>query len=887
MAMLPYKLLLVSPALLAAATLRAPVPAGSELKTTLKNGMEVVIVPDRLAPVVTTVMNYRVGSDEAPAGFPGMAHAQEHMMFRGSPGLSANQLAGIGAGLGGQFNADTQQSVTQYIFTVPADDLNVALHIEALRMRGVLDTEALWKQERGAIEQEVDRDLSSPEYVFYTQLLQILFKDTPYAHDALGTVPSFNRTTGAMLQKFHETWYAPNNAVLVITGNIQPDVVLAEVKNLFDPIPSRPLPARPVFRFEAVAPEKIHLDTDLPYGLALIAFRMPGSHSPDYAAAQVLAKVISSKRGSLAALAAEGRALQTDFSLGTLPRAGLGYALAAFPAGGDAEKQVEQLRAILTGDLQAGFPQDLVEASRRDVLLQAELRKNSISGLAMDWSEAVAIEGRSSPEADVQAMERITAADVNRVAHQYLDLSHAVVAILTPQTSGKTVAASMPPSTESFASSPVGPVVMPAWAQQAVTRLALPAWDVHPSDTRLANGLRVIVQPEAVSDTVSVFGHIRNDDDLESPPGQDGVSDVVSRLFSYGTQTRDRLAFQKALDDIGATESGGTDFSLQVLGPHFERGVQLLAENEQQPRMQEADFQIVREQVARTLAGELKSPGYLTQRALEAALFPKTDPTLRQATPAKVSALTIEDVKSYYQRAYRPDLTSIVVIGNITPENARAVIEKYFGDWANLGPQPPTILPPVPLNQSSLASVPDRSRIQDEVTIAETLGINRFNADYYALQLGNHILGGGFYATRLYQDLREQTGLVYTVASNLNVRRTRGIYSVKFGCLPANVDRAAAIVRHDLEEMRMQSVSEAVFRQAKVLLLHEIPLSEASETQIARGFLNRSDEGLPLDEPMRAAARYLELNSEQVRAAFQKWIRPEALARVVEGPSPQ
>src|SRR3974390_3008058 len=122
------------------------------LRATLDNGLRVIIVRNTLAPVAATSVNYLVGGDETPPGFPGTAHAQEHMMFRGSPGLTADQLASIGAVMGGNFNANTRESLTQYLYTVPAEDIDVALHIEALRMQDVLDTEPDWQQERGAIE---------------------------------------------------------------------------------------------------------------------------------------------------------------------------------------------------------------------------------------------------------------------------------------------------------------------------------------------------------------------------------------------------------------------------------------------------------------------------------------------------------------------------------------------------------------------------------------------------------------------------------------------------------------------------------------------------------------------------------------------------------------
>ncbi|MGH8179842.1 MAG: M16 family metallopeptidase, partial [Steroidobacteraceae bacterium] len=158
-------------------------PLGAQVaRETLTNGLRVLVVRDPLAPVVATSVNYLVGSDEAPNGFPGTAHALEHMMFRGSPGLTADQLADIGSVMGGNFNANTRESVTQYLFTVPAEDLDVALHIEAVRMRGLLDSAGEWQKERGAIEHEVAQDRSDPDYVLYEKLRAQMFADTPYAH---------------------------------------------------------------------------------------------------------------------------------------------------------------------------------------------------------------------------------------------------------------------------------------------------------------------------------------------------------------------------------------------------------------------------------------------------------------------------------------------------------------------------------------------------------------------------------------------------------------------------------------------------------------------------------------------------------------------------------
>jgi len=857
-------------------------------RATLKNGLRVVIVRNTLAPVVTTQINYLVGSNEAPDGFPGMAHALEHMMFRGSPGLSSAQLSSLIAAMGGSFNANTQQTVTQYFFTVPASDLETALHIEAVRMRDVLATDGLWRQERGAIEQEVAQDYSNPQYLFYSRLLAQMFAGTPYAHDALGTRPSFQKTTGAMLKNFRRKWYAPNNAILVIVGDVNPARTLATVKKLFESIPASALPARPNITLQPLKPATIEVDSDLPYGLAAVAYRLPGFNDPDYAAGIVLADALDSHRGELHALAAEGKALSGGFDANALPAAGFGYANAAFPRGQDSAALIVEMKKIIAEYADKGLSTDLVEATKRHEVAEAEFRRNSIAGLAAEWSQALAVEGRGSPDDDIEAIKKVTTDDVNRVAKKYLINDSAIVLLMTPRESGESVASQSPRSGgESFAPQQTKSVALPAWAKRALSPLSVPTSTVNPSDTVLPNGLRLIIQPETISDTVSVYGRVKNRAELQVPAGKEGTDQLLDDLFSYGSRTLDRIAFQKALDEIGAKAEAGTSFSLQVLPDRFERGVELLADNLLHPALPETDFKAVQQRTRQAVAGQLQSPVYRSRRAFLKALYPEKDPILREATPETVASLTLEDVRAYHEKIFRPDLTTIVVIGKVTPDQARAVIEKYFGLWQSTGAKPVTDLPPVPRNKASATVVPDRSRVQDEITLGQTFELKRQDDDYYALQLGLQVLSGGFYASRLYQDLREKSGLVYSINAQLQSGKNRSVFAVSYACDPPNVAKARALVERNLRAMQSKPVTTTELQQAKILLLRGIPLSESSIQGIAGGLLDRSTRDLPLDEPISAAKRYAAFTAADIQAAFAKWLKLEDLAAVVLGPEPK
>ena len=634
-----------------------------------------------------------------------------------------------------------------------------------------------------------------------------------------------------------------------------------------------------------VQAKTLTLPTDFPVALVTLAYRMPGLQAADFAAADILADVLDSERGALYGLVPAGRALMAQFSYQAKADVGFGIAYAALPKGDDPAPVLADLRQVLAQAAQDGVPAELVEAAKRQELAQLAFANDSISGLARNWSKALAFQGLGSPEDIARAYSAVTVADVDRLARLLLDPEHAVTGILTPDSEPHAAPAGGGfGGAESFNAAPDHPVALPDWAATVLATLHLPAAPTPPDVSVLPNGLRLIVQPEHVGHTVSVYGRVRLVTDTQQPAGQDGVAALTGELFSYGTTSRDRLAFRKAVDDIAAVEGAGSSFSLKVLTPDFEAGMALLAENELHPAFPADAFAVAQRQLARSVTGRLQSPDYLFQQALNRAVVPAGDPTLRQATPQSVLGLTRADVQAFYAAAYRPDLTTIVVVGDVTPEDARRVVADKFGAWQATGPKPAIDLGPIPPNKPSEAHVADPTSLQDSVALAQTLAMPVTSPDRYTLMLGNTILGSGF-SSHLYRDLRIKTGYVYSVSSALDWSRTRAGYMVSFGADPANVEKARQLVVRDLRDMQASPVAAGELTRAKAQVLRQLSMQRASVPAIAGLYLRLVELDLPLDAEVTAARRYAEISAPDIQQAFATWLRPDDLALVVKGPA--
>lgn len=880
--------LAVVAAIMAASLAYAPANASSLTVTraTLPNGLRIVVVRDPLAPVVSTVLNYEAGSDEQT--IDGEAHALEHMMFRGSASLSSSQLMDTVSLTGGDFDADTEDQITQFFFTVPSQYLDIALHLERSRASGLTLAPDQWAQERGAITQEVTQDNSDAIYRLFSKMQERMLAGTPYAKNGLGTIYGFaHQVNTNALKTFYDTWYRPNNAIYVIVGDVDGPSTIAKVKALWSDLPAAKLPAKPAVKLAPLTAKVFRDLSDQPYTIVFTGYRLPGYDSPDYAASQILEDVLSSQRGDLYGLTASGKALFTGFEAATYRKAAIGVAIGVVPVSVNPEVIDQEMRAVIDSYRKTGVPDDLVQASKQREIAQLAFAGNSIQDLAFGWSQAVAVQGLASPDDMATAFSKVSTADVDRVLRTYLDNTKVVAAYAVPKNVGVASSGGSGPGKENNMVPPKTHQPLPSWAQAILQSLKVPSKTLDPTSMTLANGIRLIVQPESITPTVVVSGQIENDPSVQEPVDQRGINDLTTSLFPFGTTTYDRVQYQAELDKISATVSAGTDFGLSVLSKDFDRGVQLLADQELHPAFDAKAFGIVKSQAVGQMQGEVNSPDYLAGVALANALYPVGDPYRTFATVKTTTSITLDDVKAWYAAAYRPDLTTIVVIGDITPDAARASIEKYFGGWTVTGAKPQTEPPAVALNTASQVVVPAQGRVQSSVQLVQLNDVRRTDPDWAPLQLANAALTGGFYSSILYHDLREVHGYAYSVQSALRAGKVRSTFSVEYACDPQNIVPAEQAAIADMQHVQATPLSDNDLLRAKALLLGEVPIQQASYDGVTALFLRYAGVGLPLDQYELDAQNYLNATAAQVQAAFAKWVRPNDFVRVVTGPGPK
>jgi zinc protease len=267
-------------------------------------------------------------------------------------------------------------------------------------------------------------------------------------------------------------------------------------------------------------------------------------------------------------------------------------------------------------------------------------------------------------------------------------------------------------------------------------------------------------------------------------------------------------------------------------------------------------------------------------------LLPFGDPELRQPTVAGVQALSLDQVKAYDAKTMRPDLTTIVVIGNVTADHARATIQNDFGAWHATGTPPALDLPAVPRNDAGHVKL-DIPVQQDYVTFEEVLPIGRSSPQFYPLLLGNSILGGGSLGpeqSRLFRDIRQNSGLVYSIDSQFRANGARARFSIEYACAPHNADRIQTLVQNEINQLRTVPVGDFELGLMKASMVRRVVIGDASVGSIGSSLLDDQANGLPLDQDELDAQHLLATTAPAIEDAFAQQILPDHFVRTIEGP---
>jgi len=853
--------------------------------TTLHNGLRVVVVEDRAAPVVQTGVWYGFGSLQETSGKTGLAHALEHMLFRGTPEISSGGLDDIVARLGAQMNGETNYDFTQFYFEMPADKLDVALYIDADRMQHAALRASDWAIERNAVLNEIDGDASSPFFNLLSRVRAAAFPGQPSGRTPLGNREDVAHATVADIARYYKEWYAPNNATLVIAGDVNHASAFAKAQRYFGAIPPKKLPAWPRANPTPAGGQTVEAQFPFPFEILDLAYAVPGDTQRGEPAVSTLSTLIENQRSPFYRALVEGNiALAIEANADTQLRGGLLHVFIVLNPGRTAREAQSVFASTLDSVLQNGFDPDLVVAAKRLTLAERLFAADSIGGFGDLAGYTYGIVGEKISEEDSRLVA-LTGSDLLSAARTYLSRP-TVVGHLSPNEKpprGNSDKSSAEASDDFSKRVPNGPIVQPAWIAKAVRTPTTARSVLEPVAFTLPNGLHVIVQTKTDRPTFVLRGEIASSPAFE-PLGKQGIIRLASSVADYGSENYPFAQRRKLTDEMGALVETGREFSAQGETADFERIAQIIADGEAHPTFADPWLEIERSQLANSLQSEGNISGVMIDRAYDRLLLSSDDPSLRQPTAPSVQGVTREDLLAYTKTYWRPDLTTIAVVGNLTPQRVRGALESAFGAWRSSGPRPNPHLMPMPPASTGHDYIGTAAN-QVFIRLGQP-AISRSNRDYDTFLVLNQILGGsGAFESRLWQELRQKRGLVYSVDSQLDSDSDRGDFRVELNASPDRVVEAVELVRSELERLQKEPVSETELQEAKARLVGNALLDESSSNGQAKQVLDIGANDLPLDYYRTLNERFSQITAADVQRVARAYLRPTRLVEVYAGPA--
>ncbi len=879
-------------------------------KVTLENGLDVILHEDHSDPVAAVAIVFNVGSNREKPGRTGFAHFFEHMLFQASENVGKGEFFKAIEDLGGTFNGGTWQDGTIYYEVVPKDALERILWMEADRMGYMINTVTtpVLENEKQVVKNEKRQRVDNRPYGHESYVVDKAMypEGHPYNWQVIGSLDDLQAATIADVKEFYNKWYGPNNATMVIAGDIDSDEVLEQVKHYFGEIPKRAEvePFKPMMGELDQTISLYHEDNFAELPQLTMTWPVVQSGHPDEYALDYLAELLTDgKRAPIYKVLVEDKKLAAEpYAYNSAGNIAGQFAIVA-----RANDKVD-LDAVKAGIEEAMMRFEKNGIDERDM----ERIKNSLetkfygqlnSVLSKSFALAQSNEFKGSPDAikeEAAALLAVTPADVMRVYNTYIKNQPYVMTSFVPK--GQLDLVVEGATKAEVVEEEVTAGAEPDPMDESATDYPRTPSKIDRSTKPELSGEVVAKTPEIYTESMDngamlmgiesdelplVSYSIRFDGGaLAEPEGKEGLVAILTDLLLEGTKSKTPEEFADAIGQLGATVNfyaGRENSTLYVdaLARNFRPTVDLLMEALTQPRFDETEFQRLKSQALARVQAQIAQPGYAAQQAFQKVIYGADSKMARPTggTLKSIESLTLADMKDYYQKYINPHLATIHVVGAVTDDLAEDAFEDYEEKW--VGPE--VELPSVDMSGARdervfFVDVPDAK--QSVIYVGQPApGAN--DPNFYKLTVVNERLGGSGGA-RLFQQLREDKGYTYGAYSRLPATKQDG-YFVAYSNVRANVTKESAELFKEILDGYAEDYNAEDLEKTKTSLTRKEAL--ANESMRDKLGLLHEISTYQLDPDFKAQ-RQAELNGmtlAEAKSLISKYMSPKEMRFIVVG----
>jgi zinc protease len=874
---------------------------------TLRNGLKVVVHEDHKAPIVAIATWYHVGSKDEPAGRTGFAHLFEHLMFGGSQHSDTSWFGPMQAIGATDMNGTTNYDRTVYFETVPSPALERALFLESDRMGYLLPATTQHKLDvqRGVVQNEKRGDDNEPGGLLQYSVQQTLFPEgNPYHHTVIGSMGDLDQASLAVVKDWLSSHYGPNNAVLVLAGDVTPAEARGLVEKYFGGIPRGPqshpaMAAVPTLK----APVKMTFHDEVADTTISRMWAVPGITGKDTPALKMAMRVLgglASSRLDNALVRDKKTAVSVSAGVSPYERVGELTVEATVKPGVDPALVGQQLDAVIADFLKNGPTADELKRAKTTTVAGTIKGLESVGG---NGGKAVVLATGAGFANDpgfykkeLAAEAALTPAQVRLAANKWM--SRPVFAFtLEP---GKREAYEESKIAKDSASSGAQVTAAPkiTVASDKVDRSALPpvgqiADLKFPAveHATLSNGIPVEFARRSAVPAVQV-AIVFDAGNAADPKSALGTQSFMLNMLDEGTDKYSSIDIAQAKENLGAqfgfSPSMDQSFaSLSALTANLPQSLDLFSDIVRHPAFAPSEVERVRGQQLAGIAEEAKEPVGMALRMLPPIIYgpahPYGVPFRGTGDPAAVSKLSAADLRAFHDAWLRPDTATILVVGDTSLPQLLPLLEKSFGDWRAEGPRPAKNFAVPAAPQTGKVLLVDRPNTPTSLIFAGELLPVQGTDDLVALNEANDVLGGAF-LSRLNADLRESKHWSYGVAGFVSRVQHQVPYLIYAPVQTDQTGVSIAEMRDDIATfLTTKGVTPEELGRTISGSIRELPGQFETSSAVLSGMNNNLVYRRPDNYYETLASRYRALTAAQLDAAAKAAIDPNKMTWVVVG----